>query len=316
MIVGDSIIEINAIEAKNTIQSQLKIAKDNLQRDQDALRQFQNSHPISLETDITNNVTNKATLQNRKNTLENNIENVEYSISKLDEFGKRTITPGQKDTEIRFLYQKIVSNQLFENNTDMGLLSQQLSSLEGERKRNLDEKFSEDHKKNVEIDEKIIPLQTEILKTAKKIISETKTQVANIDRQINSINKEINNLPYEKQQLANLENQAKLSQSIFNKLQIDWNNLQISESATTEEISILDPAIPPEFPMNRGKRRNAAIGGFFALFLGLGVAIFFEFMDKTVKTPDDIKRYLKLNVIGTIPKIEFNNEFEMKLTIN
>lgn len=307
-----SIEKRNAIEAKNMIQSQLKIAQANLQRDQEALREFQSLHPISLETDITNNVTNKATLQNRKKTFEDNIDNVEYSISKLDEFGKQTITPGQKDTEIRFLFQRIVSNRLFENNTDMGLLSQQLSSFEQERKKNLGENFPEDHKKNLEIDEKIVPLQANIIKTAKKIIAESKKQIANIDRQINSIDREINNLPKEKQQLANLENNVELSQTSYNDLQKRWNNIQISESATTEEIDIMDPAIPPEFPMNRGKRRNAAIGGFFALFLGLGLAVFIEFMDKTVKTPDDIKRHLKLNVIGTIPKIEFENEFEMK----
>jgi capsular exopolysaccharide synthesis family protein len=46
------------------------------------------------------------------------------------------------------------------------------------------------------------------------------------------------------------------------------------------------------------------------LFLGVGVVLAIEFMDKSLKTVDDVRRYTRLNVIGTIPQLDFNDVYD------
>lgn len=302
----------NAKMKKKTIQEQLLVAKKNLDRDQSALQQFQNTHPLSLSNDIQNNVNQLSALQTRQRTIENNKQTVLNFRNKLKDFGKNTITPGQDDSEIRFIFREIVKNPLFDGDATMGILSQQLADAEAERKKYIDKGFSVDHKNVLEIDQRIANIQSKILKTSSQLIQKNDVELRRLKRQINAINGEINNLPAEKQKLANLENNVEISQKIYDDLLLKSQELQISGAVETEEISILDPALPPEYPKNTSKKRNAMIGIIFSLFFSLGVAVVMEFMDKTVKSPDDVKKYLNLNVIGTIPKVEFENEFDLK----
>jgi len=56
----------------------------------------------------------------------------------------------------------------------------------------------------------------------------------------------------------------------------------------------------------------AMLGAFFALVMGLSVAFVLEFLDKSIKTPDDVKKYLKLPLLGTIPKVHFDHKYELQ----
>ena len=42
------------------------------------------------------------------------------------------------------------------------------------------------------------------------------------------------------------------------------------------------------------------------LCLGIGVALTIEMLDKSIKTQNDVTRYLKLNILGSIPKVKFD----------
>jgi capsular exopolysaccharide synthesis family protein len=40
------------------------------------------------------------------------------------------------------------------------------------------------------------------------------------------------------------------------------------------------------------------------LFMGLGVVFFLDYLDNTIRTPEDVEKYLGLNVIGVVPKMQ------------
>lgn len=54
------------------------------------------------------------------------------------------------------------------------------------------------------------------------------------------------------------------------------------------------------------------MGGVFGLGLGVFFVILLEFFDKTVKTVNDVKRFLKLPVMGTIPLLDFSDVFDFQ----
>lgn len=57
--------------------------------------------------------------------------------------------------------------------------------------------------------------------------------------------------------------------------------------------------------------KKVFLGMFFGLSLGIGFVIILEVLDKRIKTQDDVKRYMKLTILGVIPKVKFDN-YELK----
>ena len=66
-------------------------------------------------------------------------------------------------------------------------------------------------------------------------------------------------------------------------------------------MQLIDAAELPKSPVKPNKRLNLAVAGVLGIMLGLGVVFLIEYLDNTVKTPEDIKKYVDLPVIGTIP---------------
>nr|WP_254906557.1 Wzz/FepE/Etk N-terminal domain-containing protein [Clostridium tyrobutyricum] len=80
----------------------------------------------------------------------------------------------------------------------------------------------------------------------------------------------------------------------------------ISESKrvfpTGGDIQIMDRAQIPNEPVKPKKTLNVAIAFFLGLIVSVGLSFLLEYQDNTIKTEDDIDRYLELPVIGVIPK--------------
>nr|WP_254904726.1 Wzz/FepE/Etk N-terminal domain-containing protein [Clostridium tyrobutyricum] len=80
----------------------------------------------------------------------------------------------------------------------------------------------------------------------------------------------------------------------------------ISESKkvfpTGGDIQIMDRAQIPNKPVKPKKTLNVAIAFFLGLIVSVGISFLIEYQDNTIKTEDDIDRYLELPVIGVIPK--------------
>ena len=66
-------------------------------------------------------------------------------------------------------------------------------------------------------------------------------------------------------------------------------------------VRIIEEATPPVVPIRPRKARNVALSIAAGLILAFGVAFALEYLDTTVKTPDDVERYLGLSVIGIVP---------------
>ena len=64
---------------------------------------------------------------------------------------------------------------------------------------------------------------------------------------------------------------------------------------------VIDPAVPPPYPLRRQRAIFLVLGGIMASVFGLGMAFFVEYQDSSVANSRDIEHYLHLKVLGTIP---------------
>lgn len=71
---------------------------------------------------------------------------------------------------------------------------------------------------------------------------------------------------------------------------------------TGGDIQIMDKPKYPDKPVKPKKALNVAIAFFLGLMASVGLTFVLEYMDSTIKSEEDVNRYLDLPVIGIIPK--------------
>ena len=71
-----------------------------------------------------------------------------------------------------------------------------------------------------------------------------------------------------------------------------------------ENVSLIDRAEVPGSPISPRVQLNVAVAFVVGLMAAFGLAFLQEYLDKTIKTPDDVQKHLQLPVLGIIPYIE------------
>ena len=122
--------------------------------------------------------------------------------------------------------------------------------------------------------------------------------------------KEISKLPAKEQGLAKVMREAAVNQEIYVMLAKRHEEARISEVMQPTDIQVIDAAIEPDKPISPKKTLNVIVAALLGLFIGLVVAFMLEYMNKTVRTANDVEIYLDLPVLGSIP--DFNSKMTLK----
>ncbi|WP_245867502.1 GumC family protein [Sporomusa silvacetica] len=120
--------------------------------------------------------------------------------------------------------------------------------------------------------------------------------------------KELIQLPTKEQGLARVMRDAMVAQEIYVMLAKRHEEARISEVMQPTDVQIIDVAIAPEKPIKPKKLLNIVLAAIVGLFAGTGLAFSLEYMNKTIRTAEDVKQYLNLPVIGSIP--DFDQEHQ------
>jgi len=95
-------------------------------------------------------------------------------------------------------------------------------------------------------------------------------------------------------------------ESTLNLLSSKIVEAQMAHSLNLGEttISVVSPAMEPKNPVKPRKLVNMAVAGVLGGFVSLLLVFVLEYMDNTIKTQDDVQKYLNTGTLGTIPLIE------------
>lgn len=91
----------------------------------------------------------------------------------------------------------------------------------------------------------------------------------------------------------------------YQNLLRDIQNARLSEAMDTYKLAsmeIIDKAKAPKQPVSPDIPFNILMGGIIGLLLGLGLAFILDHFDHTLKSVEDVERYLKMPVLGSIPR--------------
>jgi len=115
---------------------------------------------------------------------------------------------------------------------------------------------------------------------------------------------QIGKLPAKEQGLVKVMRDASVSQEIYVMLAKRYEEARISEVMEPTDVQIIDTAIALEKPIKPKKLLNTVIAAILGLFTGVGLAFALEYLNKTVRTSEDVQRYLDLPVLGSIPAFD------------
>ncbi len=89
---------------------------------------------------------------------------------------------------------------------------------------------------------------------------------------------------------------------IYDVITKTMNEVAVGANLLANNVSVLDYAIPALRPVKPQKRVNLAIGSLMGIFLGLAAVFFLDYLDNTLRTPEDVERFLKLQTLAVVPK--------------
>lgn len=76
---------------------------------------------------------------------------------------------------------------------------------------------------------------------------------------------------------------------------------KVIEWMRAENVSIIDDAKIPASPVKPDPLMNIVIAALVGLMAAVGIVFLIEYLDDTIKTAEDVEKYLDLTVLGTIP---------------
>ena len=78
-------------------------------------------------------------------------------------------------------------------------------------------------------------------------------------------------------------------------------SVQITEIMNADSVNTVEEGNLPTSPSSPNVKKNMMLGALLGLVISMGFVVLISILDDTVKTPDDVEKYLGLNVLTSIP---------------
>ena len=100
-----------------------------------------------------------------------------------------------------------------------------------------------------------------------------------------------------------LDEQAKTAREQYQDFLKRKKDLEISAASQANNARLMDPAEPNRAPISPNSRKDLLTAILAGLSLALALAFGIEYLDDSVKTPEDVTRRLRLPLLGLVPKV-------------
>ncbi len=105
-----------------------------------------------------------------------------------------------------------------------------------------------------------------------------------------------------------LKREADTNKELYKGLLQRMKEAGVSAGLTVSNIQVVDQAEIPTGPYKPNKKLNLLLAAVVGLFLGVGLAFFFEYLDNTVKSPEEVEQLMRLPSFGMVPEISYERK--------
>lgn len=99
-----------------------------------------------------------------------------------------------------------------------------------------------------------------------------------------------------------------LNKELYNAFMKKLKELDIAAEVKKSNVSVLEYATKPEFPVKPKKKTILLISIIAGIILGISAAFVQEFLDRTIWTEEQVQKFVGIPVLGVIPNLILENE--------
>jgi polysaccharide biosynthesis transport protein len=209
----------------------------------------------------------------------------------------------ESDKDIPFV-RALIDNKLIND------LHSQMVEAELERTK-LSKVYKFKHPKTIQINSRIEQIRKKLTQEIKKEVVNLKAERAVLLAKEQALQKTI--VDFEKEgietnkrelQHSMLERNVEMNKQLYDALFVRLKEADLTGNVDVSNIRITEKAEQPTAPMGPNKKRNLILGLILGIIIGVGIAFLIEYFERTLRTEEDVQKYLGLPVLSVIPIAE------------
>ena len=176
------------------------------------------------------------------------------------------------------------------------------------RMSELSRKYGANHPQMVAIQTELEELKKQKAKEAKRILGSLRNEYRlalareeSVKRAMEDQKTESLTMNKKAVQYGVLQRQAESSRNIYELLIKRFKETSLTEEMKTGNIRVVDRAEVPKAPIKPKKQLNLILALVVGLMGGVGLAFFIEYLDNSIKFPNEVKDDLKIPYLGPVP---------------
>jgi polysaccharide biosynthesis transport protein len=158
-----------------------------------------------------------------------------------------------------------------------------------------------------ETEQNLIAARKAAVESIKEDYETARDHVAILQQALNQQKGEANAMAEKLVNYQMLEHDADANKQLYDGLLQKLKEADIAAGLRSSNIRIVDPALTPTAPSGPERARNISLALVVGLIGGIGLAIFREYLDNTVKSPDDIESLTGLPSLAVVPSLPSSN---------
>ncbi|HKW64842.1 MAG TPA: polysaccharide biosynthesis tyrosine autokinase [Candidatus Acidoferrum sp.] len=158
-----------------------------------------------------------------------------------------------------------------------------------------------------DLDESIAKEKQKILDVLESDYREARQRETLLADALNEAKAETNQMAEKMVEYNILKREAEANKALYEGLMTKMKETAISGALRSSNIRIVDPAMVPSTPARPAKTKNIILSFLVGLVGGIGLALLREYLDNTVKTPDDIETLARLPSLAVVPQFAGSN---------
>jgi polysaccharide biosynthesis transport protein len=154
-----------------------------------------------------------------------------------------------------------------------------------------------------EVDDDLVKARKTMIESVEEDFTTARTHADLLQEALDKQKAEANDLAEKLVQYHILQHDAESNKQLYDGLLQKLKEAGITAGLRSSNIRVVDPALAPTTPARPQKARNILLAFLVGLVGGVGLALFREYLDNTVKSPDDIESLTGLPSLAVVPSL-------------
>ena len=108
-------------------------------------------------------------------------------------------------------------------------------------------------------------------------------------------------------ELEALKKEADSAKNLYEVLLQKIKETDIAASIRSNNVTVVDRASAPRWPVRPNRRKIGSAGLLFGIVAGLGLVFLRDYMANSFRDPEEVERYLHLDLLAAVPRYELEN---------